>query len=350
VWWCWLCFLPRGEDTFKLTIFGGRNVNSSIVPTMTLYTDASDLSEPSYSDEMSASENIFTGNVKTQGETGLALLVVKDFIGLMSSVSFGPQRIAREMPRATRDSAARVNVVAPGADPIGFAQMDDGLFVDSYAINAWMVSRLDANLNALEEFGGGWPAAGNAAFTQTENSAFNPSVSRFSSGQRAGFASEPIPQIPLVSACFGGIKVGGGFLVDPSADPPTVGALEGYAPYALTGGGLRELARVRCCTPAIPVAAGALKWAVLLGSSTPRTFADCTVEVQMGTSAAASGTATAVASLPTASGWLGLLSGTGLAYGASDTAQDFQVRINPSSSSFARTDFCLLSAVAYFDP
>jgi len=345
-----LAFIPRGEGEATATVTGVVNDSQFLSPRVTVYS-ATDMATVYGGGELvRVSDGVWRARLNLFSAGVLAIVAFEDVIGQIDSVHVGPTRIAAELPRVPQlSTSSRVSVRTPTSAGPDFQRMDTGLFVDEFALNAFITSRVDANMNNLEEYAGAWPAGWNPTLRKDEDNALTPSESYFLGSSRRALASEPLVQTPVISACFGAIKLGGGFVVDPVNDPPTVGNVDGFAPYLLASAEV-EAARIRCALPDYPSAAN-LRWAILVGTSTPRTFADCTVAAQMGTSTKSSLVSpTAIPNSPGGSNWLGLATGSSLAFTrGSITGADFRIFLAGSASGFARTDFALLSACCWFE-
>lgn len=271
-------------------------------------------------------------------------LVSKDYATLNDVVvrfDRGPAQRIISTFGATNDAP----VQAPtSTQALFFQQMDDALFVNGDAITGWHTSRLDANLNALTEYMTGAPAWQNATYTQTESALLTPTRDRFRAFTRRTFANEPLPKIPVASHNYGGMKVTGYWLVDPS-DGSSVAARKAYAPYSTTSAST-ELGSGRAHCPDVP--SGTMRWAVLLGqnASSAAGFADVRAQVQM---EAATASALVVPTAMTGFSYLGVAQGSALAFNRDSSSARLRVFASQVAGVFSSLNYCLLAAAVWIE-
>jgi hypothetical protein len=192
----------------------------------------------------------------------------------------------------------RIRLRAPGAsDSLRFREFDDTEIVDDQAIHGHMVSWIDSNLSAIEEWLTGLPAGGAQAYTATESALVNPTRDRFRASTRKTFLDEPFVKVPVLHHCFGAVRgtrgtFGATNLVVEDADPPTYGALNGWAPFPDDPSEC-DLARLPVVVPDAPTSVIALKVRVML-LIRAHALADYVVRVQFGSNTVASAAPTAV--------------------------------------------------------
>lgn len=296
----------------------------------------------------------------TNVTAGLALLTVQLDTAPLAVVGVDVlTRVADVIVRTDRDGVLKqqaerrttddVPMIAPGASQAHFHQVMDTESFQSTdyptpAISGWHTSRIDANLNALEEWASGAPAGGDATYTQTESALRDPTRDRFRAFTRKTFADEPIPVIPILSACLGGIKDDGGYICDPAVSG-SFNQRTGYAPF-LTSSASGEIAQFVAQIPDVPSSPSVLRWAILFGQSNPIGFADVRGQVQISFNVASTAAApTAI----TGASHLALLTGTGLAFARDATPTLCRLRVFGSSvsGSFSSLDFCVLAVAMW---
>jgi hypothetical protein len=370
----WLIIVPAGEDTIRVDVrlagVGGvvngewTDLTRSYAPRCRLSssTDVTTAAGDDLTVALSGTEAggdfngvaIFTGVA-----AGLALLTVQinttpfdivghDVLTRVADIIVRPARngVARLQP--TRRSDDTVPVVAPGASEAHFHQvMDDESFasvgIPDPAISGWHTSRIDANENALEEWASGAPAGGNATYVQTEDALRNPTRDRFRAFTRKTFTDEPIPVIPILSACFGGIKDDGGYLVHPTT-LASYTTRTGFAPFA-TSASSAELGSVLAQIPDVPSSPSVLRWAILVGQSSGVGFTNIRVAPSVGASAGASGVAPTAL---TGAGHLALATGTALAFSRDDDPDDCRLRVfGLNLAAHSELDYCILAAAMW---
>jgi hypothetical protein len=249
----------------------------------------------------------------------------------------------------TRDASNPVPVVAPSAaQALFFQQMDAEVFALTFGLNAmtgWQTSRLDRNINGLLEYLTGMPAGTNRTYTHTESALVNPTRDRFRAFTRKTYAAEPIPVIPVMSLCFGGIKDDGGYLVNPSSTPSKA-ARRAFAPFP-TAATSQQLGTARCRMPDVPDGVSSvLRWAVLAGQSSAAGWTDIRAQVQMG-----SETASTAAALTPVTGATHLAVLTGVALDMRRDERDkLQVFMSQPAGAFNDTNYCLLAAAVWIEP
>lgn len=121
--------------------------------------------------------------------------------------------------------------VAGAGVPVDVETIHDEMLVAQYAHAGWLLSKFNRNLNAFWEYVRGVPVPGNAALANADTSDTNPTTSRFWANTRAGFASEPLIEVPIFGEFIGAFRKSNGASVVDSAHPPTEGMLDYFAPY-----------------------------------------------------------------------------------------------------------------------
>lgn len=271
---------------------------------------------------------------------------------------FDRQRLTSPSPMR-RVTGSQVQVPTPGAtEGVVHVNFQDTTFYADAAIDGYMTTYLDRNLNGLEEFGSGWPAGGNASYTHVDHDGAgapdtnDPARSRFHAGTRSLYSLEPEFEFPLVAGALGAIGQDGKPVIDPAATAPTAGMLSWFAPYPLTASSLL-MHRVPVRMPDFQTASSKLKWAVLavgepISGTDDLTDWQMTVDTGSGASAAtAFGSLFSVGSSPA---WFGLATGTALAFSA-DAAQTISLTTSKSIAFGASyTEFFLLGYCFYWEP
>jgi hypothetical protein len=259
--------------------------------------------------------------------------------GLVDVVIRKP-RNGRAVVDAPRNDGNPVPVVAPGASLALFHQpMDESLFSSGDGLTGWHTTRIDRNANGLAEYLTGAPAGTNEDYTHTESVLENPTRDRFHSPNRKTFANKPIPIIPVVSHCHGGIKSEGGYLVDPST-PASVNARKAFAPYP-TSSTLANFGGITCRVPDVP--STTLNFAILLGQSNLIGFADVRTAAFMASSSAL----TAPVAL---TGAAHLALHTGTVSFVSDDVDSLFTRMQQAAGVFNSLNYCLLSTCLWVEP
>lgn len=370
----WLLAVPSGEEDVlvdvRLSGVGGvvngewTDLTRSFAPRcrLSVATDITTAAGDDLTVALTGAERDgdFYGAARFTGvAAGLALLTVQlsntplaivgvDVLTRVADIIVRPVRDGVAKVQPTRRSTDDVPVIAPGASEAHYHQvMDDESFasagIPDPAISGWHTSRLDANMNAIEEWAGAAPAGGNASYMNTESALRNPTRDRFRAFTRKTFADEPIPVIPILSACLGGIKADGGFLADP-ATLASYTERTGFAPFA-TSTASAELATVLAQIPDVPQF---LRWAVLFGQANAIGFADVRGSVQIASNAAS---AAAVPTALTGASHLALLTGTTLAFIRDANPSDCRLRVFGSSvsGSFDELDYCILAVAMWVE-
>ncbi len=376
----WLVIVPSGEEDVlvdvRLAGVGGvvngewTDLTRSFAPRcrLSVSTDVTTAAGDDLTVALTGAERDgdFYGTARFTGvAAGLALLTVQLNTTPLTVVGVNVlTRVADIIVRPTREGVAKIQptrrstddvpVVAPGASEAHYHQvMDDESFDGSAlfgipypAISGWHTSRIDANLNAIEEWSGAAPAGGNASYTHTESALRNPTRDRFRAFTRKTFADEPIPVIPILSACLGGIKDDGGYLTDP-ATLASYTTRTGFAPF-LTSATVGELATLIAQIPDVPSSPSVLRWAVLFGQSNAVGWTTPQARVQIAANALS--TAASPTALTGAS-HLALLTGTALAFVRDADPNDCRMRIFglSTSGSFDELDFCVLAAAMWVE-
>ena len=239
-----------------------------------------------------------------------------------------------------RDGTSPVPVIAPDASSSLFHQsMDETLFLPADALTGWHTSRVDRSINGLMEYLTGAPAGSNDDYTHTESALDNPTRDRFDGPCRKTHASKPIPVIPIVSVCHGGIKSGGGYLVNPSSGASTA-RRQAFAPFPSSATDA-DFGGVTIRIPDVP--SGMLHWAVLVGQSSGIGFAGIRVGGRITTSSTLQ-TPTAL----TGASHLAYATGT-LDFNPDDVASFF-ARLSQVAGSFHERNYCLITSCLWVEP
>jgi hypothetical protein len=284
----------------------------------------------------------------TCAQTSIAELIGDDVINVYATLNDVVVRFGRGPAQRLINTLGTTNdapVQAPtSTQALFFQQMDDALFVNGDAITGFHTSRIDANINGLDEFLTGSPAWRNATYAHTESALLAPTRDRFRAFTRRTFANEPLPKIPVASHNYGGIKDTGYWLVDP-ATPASVTDRKAYAPYA-TSSASTELGSGRSHCPDVP--SGTMRWAVLFGQSpsSGAGFTNVRAQVQMeGATASALVAPTAM----TGAGPLGVAQGTGLAFNVDSASARLRVFASQVAGVFNSFNYCLLAAAVWIE-
>jgi len=248
--------------------------------------------------------------------------------------------------QAARDTSDPVPVEAPAStEALFFQQMDSAVFALTFgeqALTGWATSRLDRSINGVLENLTAAPAGTNAGYTHTESALVGPTRDRFRAFTRKTFPNEPIPVIPVMSLCFGGIKDDGGYLVNPSSGA-SVAARRAFAPFAASAAST-QLGTARCRMPDVPDGASSvLRFAILAGQSSGVGWTNIRAQMQMGSETISA--ATALTPLTGAS-HLALLTGTALDM-RRDQRDKLQVFLSQVAGAWNDTNYCLLAAAVW---
>ena len=251
------------------------------------------------------------------------------------------KRNKRRRGDVVRDETNPTPVQAPtGATSLFHQSMDETLFGVGDAMTGWHTSRLDRNINGLMEFMTGSPAGTNEDYTHTEDALINPTTPRFNAPNRKVHSSHPLPVIPIVSHCHGGIKRTGGYLVSPST-PASVAARRAFAPYPLVVTEL-DYGGLTVRVPDVP--SGKLSWAILVGQSNAAGFANVRVAPRL--------TTTPTMVTPTAltgATYLALAQGTTLDFDPDEIASLFS-RMSLVAGVHDPLGYCLLATCLWVQP
>jgi hypothetical protein len=243
-----------------------------------------------------------------------------------------------------------VRVPAPSAGvAVAVQQIDDKHVNENRAITGALVTAIDGNLNALEEWASGSPAGGNGGYTATESALTNPDTSRFRSFSRKGdLSNEPLPAIPVASWSLGGQKATGDWLCNAAA-PPTEGALESFAPFPATGS-KTAIVTLTCHIPDMPNLTGAgWRVACLLGKTTGSSGNWSTTQVTVDTIGGAVGPASPAAIVgPSGTGPVALVQFSGLV-GQRDDVERITISLE-RTGTYALGDHNLLAVCLWYAP
>ena len=259
----------------------------------------------------------------------------------------------RSVTRAEATATA-VGVETPTSTQALFHQnFDDTWFATSDALDGYVTSHLDRNLNALAEWGSGWPAGGNASYTHEDQTSAgaadltNPDRSRFHAATRTLLLNEGQPDFPLWSEAFGAIGADGVAVVDVGAVAPTVGMLQWFAPYPLSGA-LTTITQLLLRYPDFQSASSRLRCAVLVGTNTPGTLGNWTARVTNATGNASAAFGASFNTAVTTGSPLALATMTAVPF----TGDAIEVTsINLSAAAFSATyeEMHLLGACLYYE-
>lgn len=168
-------------------------------------------------------------------------------LGILRSASIHHERKRRARPAPERVS--NFGVWEPSAtEGVVHRDFDTGFFGETQAIDGYVVTGLNRNMNGLDEYVSGWPCGGNVNFTQEDHDdvgapeAINPRRSRFHAHTRSGiefaeefYPDEPEIAFPLFAATCGPFIFlpgsGGAKFVVELASPPTYGMLAWQTPW-----------------------------------------------------------------------------------------------------------------------
>jgi hypothetical protein len=229
-WWFAWVLPPHNEDLLRVTIEIADPLLSSFFPCRLRLVSTSDVSV----NRMDRSEELFivrrsersTRLIATlRGVTkGLPAILLFDIDAVSTtwdqivSVIVRPARAGVPASDIARDGTNPVPVVVPtSSEHLRFQDMSADAFDVSLPLHGFATAWLDRNINGIMESMTGAPAGTNQDYTHTESALSNPTRDRFRAFTRKTFEHEPIPLIPLLSHCTGGIKNTGGYMVDPRA-------------------------------------------------------------------------------------------------------------------------------------
>ena len=162
-----------------------------------------------------------------------------------------------------RSSANDFGVTDPGTIPMWFRDYDEALFDDGLPISSYHTAGLNRWQNGMFEYGSGLPPGDDLSYVHADSGTVRPTRSEFLAHVRAGFASEGLPDFPLLGVFLGAAKRDGFFVVD-AIEPPVDGMTEWYAPWPKTSTGLPlDIAKQRINLPDFPLTDMVLHVAVL---------------------------------------------------------------------------------------
>jgi len=362
-------FMPNGETALTIQVYA-QGPFDTIRPTIRVTsTTGADIVSPTAMVRIDGDDDgIGTFEVRLSGLTaGLKLLFLEantednstSNIELLSWHGVFDRRRPASLSPMRSVTGSQVHVATPSAtEGVVHVNFQDTTFYPDAAIDAYMTTYLDRNLNGLEEFGSGWPAGGNASYTHVDHDgagapdASDPARSRFHAGTQSLYANEPELDFPLVAGACGAIGQDGKPVIDPSATAPTSGMLSWFAPYPTTAASLL-MHRIPVRMPDFQTTSSKLKWAVLavgepISGTDDLTDWQMTVDTGSGASAATSfGAMFSVGPSPT---WFALATGTALAF-AGDAAQTITLTSSKAIAFGATyTEFFLLGYCFYWEP
>lgn len=251
-------------------------------------------------------------------------------------------------------SAVAVGVETPTSTQALFHQnFDDSWFTASAAYDGFITSHLDRNLNALAEWGSGWPAGGNSSYTHEDHDGAgapdptNPARSRFHASTRTLLANEGQPDFPLWSEAFGAIGADGVAVVDVGAAAPSVGMLQWFAPYPLSGA-LTTITRLLLRYPDFQSTSSRLRCAVLIGTNTPGTLGNWTATVDNTTGSASAAFGAAFDTAITTGSPLALATITAVPF-TGDAIEVTSIQLSATAFSGTYEEMHLLGACLYYE-
>jgi len=195
-------------------------------------------------DGLAAGEHILTIEAKT---------VNREIATVLKGISITTGR-RRGSGSATpgRSNENVIGVTDPGTLPLWFRDYDEALFDDGLPISSYHTSGLNRWQNGMYEYGGAWPAGDDLNYTHADDADPRPTRSEFRACTRAGFASEGLPDFPLLGVFLGAAKRDGYFAVE-GVEPPVNGMVFWYAPWPKTSTGLPlDIAKQRIEVPDFP--------------------------------------------------------------------------------------------------
>lgn len=360
-------FWPEGETAFTVRVYASGAFEQLLPTVRVTSTTGTTLIGPVPLTRPNDEGPVHEARLPSPGVSGLYLVFVEaDTLGestmnielLSWHGVFDRRRLGRADP-VRRTSGSQVQVATPGAaDGVVHVNMQDTTFYPDSPIDGYMTTFLDRNLNGLEEFGSGWPAGGNASYTHQDQTSggvaddIDPARSRFHAGTRALYANEPEFDFPWVAGPLGAFGTDGKPVIDPSATSPTGGMTSWFAPYPLTASSL-VFSRVPARAPDFQTGTSRLKWAVLaigepVGGGAALGNWQVTLNTGYGASAATSfGAAFAVGDSPA---WLGLATGTALAF-SGDLMHTIEMTCSKTTAfSATYTEFFPLGFCFYWEP
>ena len=251
-------------------------------------------------------------------------------------------------------TATAVGVETPTATEALFHRnFDDSWFATSDALDGYITSHLDRNLNGLLEWGSGWPAGGNAAYTHEDQTSAgapdptNPDRSRFHAATRTLLANEGQPDFPLWSEAFGAFGADGVAVADVGAAAPTVGMLQWFAPFPLSAAST-VITRLLLRYPDFQSASSRLRCAVLIGTNTTGTLGNWTASVANATGSASAAFGAAFNTAITTGSPLALATMTAVPF-TGDAIEVTSIELSATAFSGTYEEMHLLGACLYFE-
>jgi hypothetical protein len=260
------------------------------------------------------------------------------------SIFSGARRLGQRSPRIEQDLPWGVTEPA-ATEGVAHVSFDEAMFGGSPTnepIDAFITAHTNRNINGILEYTTGWPAGDNADYYHVDDSASNPTKSRFHAHTRSLYASEPEVAFPLWCQSFGAFLSAGKFVVD-LAQPPTIGMLGWYAPWPISTG-LQTFVSLPCLFPDFQSSSSRLKCAVLIGSDASAAVGNWTI-----TCATSAGSASAT---PTACDgantlWLASISAIPFTGDASDL---IEIKTQRAGAKGGIGELCVLSVCVYYEP
>lgn len=352
-------FVPEGETEVRVRVYAEGPFDTLRPHVLVTTTAGVKVSRPSL-ERIDGSVPCYEANVASLTSQTYLVFLCADTddnstqnIELVSWHGYFPRRREGAVAPVRANTGTVVGVTTPGTtEGVAHVSFDAGLFSSGAAFDAYLTAFLNRNLNGLEEYGGGWPAGGNASYTHVDHDgagvpdSSDPARSRFHACTRALYASEPELDFPWLAEGVGAYGSDGLPVIDPGASTPTAGMLSWFAPFPLTASSTTYV-RVPCITPDFQTTSSRLKFAVLAAGDASPTNWQVTVNAggtiataNFGALFAADGSATC----------LTLATGTAVDF-AADTFATVTLAIQKTTAfSASYTEFFLLGYCLYWEP
>jgi hypothetical protein len=288
-------YLPRGESTLNVRLVTEGGNLAPLRPTVRVTSTTGTTRQTAVMDVedgiasvrltgMTEGENLIFVEANTQGSS------LTDLLLLSWHGYFDRARRPSSVSRAPSGSTS-VGVTIPGvSEAVSHTTMDSNWFSSGAAFDGFITAHLDRNINGLLEFGSGWPAGGNFAYTHEDQTggvadATDPSQSRFHAHTRSLLANEGQIDFPVWCEAFGAMGTDGVAVAAVGSVAPTAGMLQWFAPYP-TAVALNTLTQLLIRYPDFQTASSRLRAVILAGTNEPANVTSWTGTINTSTGSA----------------------------------------------------------------
>lgn len=379
--WCAPVFLVPGETTLQIEMSARFNKPASDLKLQVQVFSTSFASEATSAMDSTAGrgepDSVFACSLSglTAGAVHYVAISIdtstlKDFeVGFLSYVrirprmTFSGRRVGLDFPNGiARAPALRATsdfgIFSPAAtEGVAHRNFDAAMFGTQLAIDGYTTAGLNRNLNGLLEYVTGYPAGGNATYTQIDQDgagvadATDPARVRFESHARALFgggsplyASEPQIAFPIWCECFGAFQGNDGKFAVDLAEPPSNGMIRWYAPWPISTAAL-AIRSIPCLMPDFQSTSSTLTAHILIGSDANANVGNWAFQIQTttGNSASVAPVACSVANT------LWRVSITGIPF-TGDNLEQVSIVSSRTGAKTGIGELCVIGACLYFSP